>query len=195
MTVAGLTFFFDPLCPWSWRTSVWIREVQRLQQLPVEWRFFSLALANDYLESFPDGVAPLRVAALAGREAGNEAVGKVYLAIGTALHEEGADAREPGIMGRVIPPALEREGLDPTLFERAMSDPATLAEVERDHTLAKERYAAFGVPWLVLEGHDLGFFGPVVDVPPQDREAIDLWEHTAWMITRPYLYELKRDRP
>ena len=193
--MAGLTFFFDPLCPWSWRTSVWIREVQRRQQLPVEWRFFSLALANGYQETFPDGTAPLRVAALAGREAGNEAVGETYLAIGTALHEEGANAQEPGIMARVIPPALEREGLDPTLLERAMADPATLAAVQRDHALAKERYAAFGVPWLVLEGHDQGFFGPVVDVPPQGQEALDLWEHTAWMITRPYLYELKRDRP
>lgn len=193
--MADLTFFFDPLCPWSWRTSVWIREVQRQQPLAVEWRFFSLAVANNYLDSFPDGVAPLRVAALAGREGGNDAVGQAYLAIGTALHESGqVDSREPGTMARIIPPALERQGLDPTLFERAMSDPSTLTEVQRDHALAKDRYAAFGVPWLVLDGQGLGFFGPVVDVPPRDQEALDLWQHTAWMITRPYLYELKRER-
>ena len=33
--MAGLTFFFDPLCPWAWRTSRWIREVQHQQGLAV----------------------------------------------------------------------------------------------------------------------------------------------------------------
>ena len=42
-----LTFYFDPLCPWAWLTSLWIREVRRLRPLEVEWKFFSLAGVNE----------------------------------------------------------------------------------------------------------------------------------------------------
>ena len=37
--------------------------------------------------------------------------------------------------------------------------------------------------------------GPALPVaPPFGFLALDLWHHTAWMLTRPYLYELKRER-
>ena len=64
-----LTFFFDPLCPWTWRTSQWVREVQRQQPLDVTWRFFSLGEANNFGGAW--ALAPLRVAALARRDGGN----------------------------------------------------------------------------------------------------------------------------
>ena len=170
--------------------------MQRQQGLAVRWRPFSLAIHNNYVEEQPAFLAPLRVAALADREGGNEAVDRVYVAIGTAIHESGADVqvREAGVLERLIPEVLAQAGLDASLYQRALADPATLEAVRADYDEAKGRFAAFGVPWLVLDGHDLGFFGPVVDVPPTGQEALDLWAHTAWMITRPYLYELKRER-
>lgn len=191
--MTGLTFFFDPLCPWSWRTSRWIREVQRQQPLRVRWRFFSLAIANDYRDK-DRGMALLRVAALAGGEGGNEAVGLVYQAFGTALHEEKQDIRTEEALANVAPAALSRVGLDATLFQRALHDTKTAAAVRADHEQARDRHGAFGVPWLVLDGQEHGFFGPVIDPVPEGQEALDLWEHTAWMIQRPYLYEIKRER-
>jgi predicted DsbA family dithiol-disulfide isomerase len=194
--MTGLTFFFDPLCPWSWRTSRWIREVQRQQALPVQWRFFSLALANNVEE--PERaqamLAPLRVAALAEREGGNEAVDRVYVALGTALHEQGQDMQTSGGPERVIPAALADAGMDPSLFQRALDDQSTVDVIRADYEQARERYGAFGVPWLVLDGQEIGFFGPVLNPVPQGQEALDLWQHTTWMFSRSYLYELKRER-
>jgi predicted DsbA family dithiol-disulfide isomerase len=191
--MSELTFYFDPLCPWSWRTSRWVREVQRLSPLQVQWRCFSLAIVNDYTDQ-EWGMAPLRVAALAGREGGNEAVDRVYQAIGTALHEQKQDIRAEGALRTVVPAALRGAGLDPELLQRALDDPSTVEAVRADHRQAHERHGAFGVPWLVLDDQQFGFFGPVIDPVPQGQEALALWEHTAWMLTRPYLYEFKRER-
>lgn len=42
-----LEFFFDPVCPFCWVTSRWVKEVRRARGLEVEWRFMSLRLLND----------------------------------------------------------------------------------------------------------------------------------------------------
>ncbi|MCA1599384.1 MAG: DsbA family protein, partial [Chloroflexi bacterium] len=38
----SVEFFFDPICPWAYQTSLWIREVRARTGLRVDWRFFSL---------------------------------------------------------------------------------------------------------------------------------------------------------
>lgn len=190
--MAELTFFFDPLCPWTWRASVWIREVRRQQDLAVHWRFFSLALSNNMDDPLP--VAPLRIAALVGREQGDEGIGAVFAAIGTAIHDQGQDAWQPGALERILPAALTAANLDPSLFDRAMADPTTLTAVRDDTAEAKSRYGAYGVPWLVMPGREFGYNGPIMTSAPSGEEALGLWQHLSWMLGRPYLYELKRDR-
>lgn len=192
--MTGLTFFFDPICPWAWRTSLWIREVRRHRELEVRWRFFSLAWINGYADEHPETLTPLRVLALAEREGGNEAVDQLYLSLGTALHERGEAPRETGDLERITQAALTEAGLDPALCQRALDDPTTLTAVEADHKVATERHAAFGVPWLVPDGQDIGFYGPIIQPPPKGEEAVALWDHASWMLSRPYLYELKRER-
>ncbi|MFM7870942.1 MAG: DsbA family protein, partial [Actinomycetota bacterium] len=48
--VKEIDFFFDPMCPWAYQTSLWIRDVRRQRQLRINWRFFSLEEVNR-----PDG--------------------------------------------------------------------------------------------------------------------------------------------
>lgn len=191
--MADLTFFFDPLCPWTWRASAWIREVQRQRPLSVDWRFFSLAENN----GFPGDAlrAPLRVAALARREGGNDLVGRVYRGIGHALHESGVDSRDPQALLAAIPTGLQAEGLDPALAARAMADSATWDDVLADQRLAKDRYQAYAVPWLVREHQPFGFNGPILSEVPRGETATALWDHLSWLYTQPYLYEIKRERP
>lgn len=186
-----LSFYFDPLCPWAWRTSTWIREVQRHQPLDVRWRFFSLAIANDLDR---DLVVPLRVAALLDRQEGNETVGRFYEALGTLIHEDGADAREPGALENLTRQALGTLDLDRHLADRALDDPTTLDEVMTQHQEARERFGAYGVPWLVIGDHDFGFNGPIIDRVPRGQAALDFWEHISWVLAQPYFYEIKRNR-
>lgn len=187
-----LAFYFDPLCPWAWRASRWIREVQRQIPLRVEWKAFSLAEANG-LEN-PDTYIPLRIIVLARREGGNEAAARLYEILGRVIHEQHVDIREPGVFRQAIRDALAEAGFDPSLLERAIDDPSTLDDLKTTHQQAVEEYGAYGVPWLVVGDCAFGFNGPVIDDVPQGEAALDLWQHLSWLIQQPYFYELKRNR-
>lgn len=190
--MADLTFFFDPICPWTWRASQWVREVRRAQPLYVRWRFFSLAEAHHAANEAMK--VPLRVLALARREGGNDAVDHLYLALGTEIHERGVDARDPQTLADAIPRALEQAGADASLPERATADASTWDDVLADHREATTRYGAYGSPWLVAGEQRFGFNGPILTEVPRGDTATAFWRHLSWMLSQPYFYELKREQ-
>jgi 2-hydroxychromene-2-carboxylate isomerase len=190
--VSDLTFYFDPLCPWAWRTSRWIREVQSRQPLEVEWKLFSLGLNNN--NSTAEMLAPLRALVLARREGGNQAVGRLYKALGDATHEKGLKPWEAGVWESIFPKALAKAELSPSLFTAAQADPSTLEDLKTEHQEAVDKYQAYGVPWLVKAGQDFGFNGPIISEVPEAKAALELWEHFSWLLTQPYFYEIKRSR-
>jgi hypothetical protein len=170
-------------------TSLWIREVRAHAPIEIEWKFFSLAGVNERADVWH---GPLRICALAGREGGQEAIDRAYLALGRLFHERDTSFDEIERLPELARPYLEEVGLEPSLATRALEDPTTLDEVLVQHTDAVERMKAFGVPWIVVDGDDMGFFGPVIGELPTGEEAVTLWEHFQWIGRQPYLYELKR---
>jgi len=55
-TDRDIHFYFDPVCPFAWMTSKWIRLVQAQRDYTVDWRFISLRMINadvDYESHFP----------------------------------------------------------------------------------------------------------------------------------------------
>ena len=93
MTDADARFYFDPVCPFAWMTSKWVRIVQEQRGYAVDWRFISLRMVNagvDYDTHFPPGYVAghtaglrlLRVAAAARDRSGPDAVGRFYAAAG-----------------------------------------------------------------------------------------------------------------
>ena len=99
MTDADINFYFDPVCPFAWMTSKWVRKVQAQRDYTVDWRFISLRLLNahiDYDKHFPPeyeaghtaGLRLLRVAASIRREHGRAPIGPFYTALGTQFFEE-----------------------------------------------------------------------------------------------------------
>jgi predicted DsbA family dithiol-disulfide isomerase len=56
MPDADLHFYFDPVCPFAWMTSKWVRLVMAERDYTVDWRFISLRQVNaevDYDSHFP----------------------------------------------------------------------------------------------------------------------------------------------
>ena len=79
-TEYDLHFYFDPVCPFAWLTSKWVRIVAAQRDYSVDWRFISLRILNanmDYAAHFPPnyeeghtaGLRLLRVAARVARGA------------------------------------------------------------------------------------------------------------------------------
>ena len=161
-------FYLDTACPWSWRTSVWMREVQKVRDVDVHWKFFSLEVVNKannpdtptrpgHLESRNT----FRAMVLARRKHGDEAVNKLYHEFGTAKHEEKRDLNED-----TVRECIEKAGFSPSLLDEALADPTTESEYKDEHEkIAKE--GCFGVASLIIDGSE-PVFGPV-DHPGPDR--------------------------
>jgi 2-hydroxychromene-2-carboxylate isomerase len=187
-----IDFFYDPRCPWAWRTSKWARELERRDIVTVEWRFFSLSVVNggseDVLDDITDaGTVGLRTLAFVKASLGNEKSGELYAAMGNQSHEA-----ERRLTTKLVGAALEDAGLDRDLAETAVKDPTTKQAVLLDHRLASDRVGAFGVPTIMLAS-GRGIFGPVVEDEGAD-DPVELWTHVRWLIDKAGFYELKRER-
>ena len=209
MSDADINFYFDPVCPFAWMTSKWVRKVQAQREYAVDWRFISLRLLNshiDYDAHFPPeyeaghtaGLRLLRVAARTRAEHGRDAVGALYSALGTHIFDSDPvpdDAESHGGRGT-------REFLAPILTEVGL--PAALADALEEESLDAEIQAETDEA-LALTGKDVGtpiihfepptgvaFSGPVISRLPSDEQALQLWDHVIGLARFPGFAEIKR---
>jgi predicted DsbA family dithiol-disulfide isomerase len=194
MTVTAIDFHFDPMCPWAYQTSVWIRRVQPARDLDIRWRFFSLEEVNrpegkkhPWERTLAYGWTPMRVGAWLRRQPdGNRLVGAWYAACGRALHEEGRRFYDATVATEL----LAEIGAPPEAWDEALADPTTHDDVRADHDHAVSAYGGFGVPIIVFP-NGRAVFGPVVVPAPAGDDALALWDLTEAYSRVPGLYELK----
>lgn len=207
MTDADIHFYFDPVCPFAWMTSEWVRTVAAQRDYTVDWRFISLRLINseidydshfpaDYEEGHTSGLRLLRVAARTRAEHGRTAVGPFYEAVSREIFDAPGSAElTPAVRGgrAFVEPLLARAGL-----------PADLAGA-LDDTRWDPEIRAEGEEALALTGRDVGtpiihfsppagaaFFGPVISRLPSPEDAVRLWDHVTALAAFPGFAEFKR---
>jgi hypothetical protein len=202
-----LHFYFDPVCPFAWITSKWVRMVAAQRDYQVDWRFISLRILNahiDYAAHFPShyeeghtaGLKLLRVAAKVRADHGRDAVGPLYEAVGTRLFDT---KRDQALQ------AAEQAARD--LVEAALVDAnlpgdlvAALDDAALDDEIRGETEEA-----LALTGRDVGtpilhfrppdgtaFFGPVISRLPSPDGAVELWDHVIALAEFGGFAEIKR---
>ncbi len=189
----AVDFYFDVSCPWAWRTSLWIREVEKVRPIQVTWKFLSLAKINeahDYAsDSHTASHATFPLLAWARERFGNEAVDRLYLALGRARHERKESLADPAVIER----ALSEAGLDPAWRTEAAAEPGMEERILAEHQDGVERVGGFGVPMISVNGQR-GFFGPVITSVPTGEDAGEMWDHLAWLAARSDFFEYKRSR-
>lgn len=210
--MSGVELYIDPVCPYCWQTSVWLRQVQRLTDLQVTWRFISLRFVNEARgydgapELYPtvhrQGTRLLRVLAAVREHAGNEAVGVLYARLGDQLWE--AEPPAPGDLDAVL--AVHAAGIDPRpalvaagLPERlaaALDDEGYDALLQRETADALRRAGDdVGTPIIGLDPPDgPAFFGPVIAELPADEDAVALFDAVERLARWPGFAELKRSQ-
>jgi len=192
---ASVEFFFDPMCPWAYQTSIWIREVRARTGLELRWRFFSLeeinrtdAQKHPWERDWSYGFGQMRVGALLRRR-GQDEVDRWYAEVGRAFHLEGTKTQDQDVHRAL----LERCGWGGDVLDEALADPTTADDVRADHEFAVAEKAAWGVPTLVFpDGQAL--FGPVVAPAVLGPEAERLWDLVVGWTEFPHLYELQRPK-
>ncbi|MFC4336752.1 mycothiol-dependent nitroreductase Rv2466c family protein [Salininema proteolyticum] len=196
-----VSIYFDPACPFAWLTSRWLIEAAEVRDLEIEWRVMSLYLLNkDKLDEIPEFYADLlprtrpavRLAQAAAERHGNEAVGRLYSALGEYIHRQGMEDA-----GEYIPRALADAGLPEELKDLAYGE-------EHDEALQKSHDSAMGLvgqdvgtPVIAVEdeeGKEVGFFGPVISDVVRGERAGRMWDGVLALGTMPEFYELKRTR-
>ncbi len=176
MTSGDIRFYFDPVCPFCWLTSKWIRMVQAERGFSVDWRFISLRLINshiDYDAHFPPeyeaghtaGLRLLRVAARARAEHGQQALDPLQAAFGAHIFDtpppadvtDERDRRERRGTREFVEPILRDAGL-PIELADALDEESWDGEIRAD-----------GEEALLLTGKDVGT--PIIHFEPPDGVA------------------------
>ncbi|GAA4642580.1 hypothetical protein [Gordonia humi] len=204
-----IAFYFDPVCPFAWMTSKWIRTVQAQRDYTVDWRFISLRLLNahvDYDAHFPPeyeaghtaGLRLLRAAASIRGEHGPEPIGPLYTALGHAIFDSHTGSYlvdDTDLRGTAdfLDPILTDLGL-PSHHVDALDDTSldTLIQAETDEALALTGRDV-GTPIIQFQPPEgVAFFGPVISRLPSDEDATRLWDHVIGLASFPGFAELKR---
>ncbi len=187
-----IEFFFDPMCPFAYQTSVWIRDVRAEIGLDISWRFFSLEEVNrpegkkhPWERELSYGWTPMRVAAWLRRQ-NMDWCDQFYEACGRALHVDGRRFYDR----EVARDLLRSANLPESAWDEALEDETTHDDVKRDHDEAVTAHAGFGVPIIVMPDAR-AVFGPVVAPAPPRERAVELWNIVVGYGRFPGLYEIK----
>jgi 2-hydroxychromene-2-carboxylate isomerase len=190
-----VAFYFDPICPWAYQTSLWIREIRERTGVAVEWRFFSLEEINrpdgkrhPWERPIAYGWTPMRVGAWL-RRLDPELHDQWYQVCGRALHEDGRRPYEPAVAAELLASIGAPDGT----WEAALADPTTHDDVRADHEGAVATWGGFGVPMIVFPW-GRAVFGPCVAPAPTGDEAVALWGLTVAWARMPYAFELKQPK-
>jgi hypothetical protein len=194
--MAGATtvaFWFDPTCPFTWRTSRWLVDVAPRRGLDVEWQLMSLAILNEGKE-IPE---QFRALMGAGRSAGLvfqavrdehgvAALARLYTEFGTRRHQQGADLGPD-----LLRASLAAAGLPEDL---AVDDESRLPALAASHAAGQARVGQESGSPITAIADGPGFFGPVVVPPPEGEDGEKLFDALSLLSGVPAFSELKRSR-
>ncbi|WP_433378432.1 DsbA family protein [Actinoplanes sp. CA-142083] len=188
------TYFFDPVCPFTWRTSRWLLAVAESRDITIHWRAFSLSILNgdDTPEQYRTMMAAsskaLRLVEALRADRRDDAIGTFYTEIGNRTHEAGAP-----ITDEIVLEAAAAAGV--TDAKSVLEDPAWDEAVRESHETG---FAAagpgIGSPVLMIEGAARGLHGPIISEVPELDEALAIWDATVPLMRSDIFFELKRGR-
>ena len=189
-------FWVDPICPWCWTTSQWIRRIAADRALDITWEPISLLVKNTpaadsaYYEPLVWTRGLLRVMESVRAAGDGERLGDLYTEYGRRIHhhgERGWDASE----------ALVAVGLADS-HAAAAGDDAWDAPLE---ARMAEGLALVGndvgtpiIAFLRDDGTEVAAFGPVITRAPEHAAGLALWDAFVTLTAMEEFWEIKRTR-
>jgi hypothetical protein len=187
------TYFFDPSCPHTWRTSRWLVSVP---DVTPHWRAFSLTLLSG--GEIPEKVRAKRAAAdrvlrlvEALRADQRDAdIAAFYTEIGTRTFEAGVDLSDD-----IAAAGADAAGI---VDAKAIMDDESWDDAVREshETALASAGPDIGSPVLWIEGAPRAVHGPVLaaDRRPASDEALAIWDAVVSLSRSGSFWELKRGR-
>ena len=191
--MADVTFFFEPVCPWTWRASRWLTTVAEARSLDVEWRPFSLLVLNngpdeEHGDELIVSHRALRVVEHLHRAGRQADIARFYGELGQMAHEEGFAFDDELVAGAVRAADLGTDGA-------ALDDPGLDAGVRASTETAMQAAGpGVGSPVMLLAGAQRGLHGPVLKTVPDKKDGLALWEAVEALAPIDEFFEIKRGR-
>lgn len=194
-TPTTVEFWFDPMCPWAWMTSRWMKDVEKVRSVDLTFHVMSLSVLNesrhldeDYRAAMDAGWAAVRIALAVDERYGKEKLDEFYTALGTRVHPGGEDCADPATQAA----ALAEAGLPAELIEAGHTD-ANDDALRRSHHEGMDPVGHdVGTPVLHING--MALFGPVISPAPTGEQAGRLFDGFALLTEYEGFYEAKRSR-
>ena len=196
MDIIELQFLYDYSCPFVYRASQLLENVQQTgaRDLHVRWRFFSLAQVNSRgpgwtvwgapRDETVRGRLPFKAAEAARRQGW---FGRFHTALLHARHRDNLDIDNSTVVERVV----EDSGLDLERFRKDLDDPGILQSLARDHEEASSTLGVFGTPTFVFPGGGAAYVR--LDHAPSGDEAVRILDRiVAVGQHEPAILEIKR---
>jgi len=189
-------FWVDPICPWCWTTSQWIRQIAADKDLDITWEPISLLVKNDTQPDSPHYAAVawtrglLRVMESVRAAGLEDRLGDLYKEYGRRIHNGGEHDWDPAL-------ALEAVGLDPSHAMAAKDDAWDEPLVRRMNEGLALVGNDVGTPIIALtrdDGSEVAIFGPVITKAPSHADSLRLWDAFVTLTTLDDFWELKRTR-
>ena len=189
-------FWLDPICPWCWVTSQWIRRIAPERDLEIIWEPISLLVKNETTAESPfyDRVVwtygLLRVLESVRATEGDAAVGTLYVEYGRRIHHNAEslwDASE----------ALEAVGLDASHAVAATDDrwdAELLRRMDEGLALVGKDVGTPIIAFTAADGREVAAFGPVITKVPSPENSLKLWDAFVTLTELEEFWELKRTR-
>ena len=192
-----LRFHFDPACPWSWATYLWLEQASRRDGgVAIRFGLVSLLELNkdnempgDMLEVLGQSRRLQRVlSVLVEAERWGE-VDRIYNRIGASTFEVGGRL-DAGVVDRICAEACPEDS-------RAWLDDGALDEkvVAMHHDAMALAGPGVGSPIISADGKAHGLYGPIVDARLSEREGDSLLSIVKGALELSSFYELKRSHP
>jgi 2-hydroxychromene-2-carboxylate isomerase len=187
-------YYFDPVCPFTWRTSRWLVSVAGERDVTVRWRAFSLSILNggdapeQYRPMMEASSRALRLVEALAADGRNDDVARFYTEMGTRTHDAGVPLSDD-----VVAASAEAAGIADA--KRILDDPAWDSAVQQSHDRAFSSAGPdIGSPVLMIEGAGRGVHGPIIGAVPERDDAVAMWDAVVALARSEAFFELKRGR-
>ncbi len=200
----SIDVYFDFLCPWAFRGSEFLRDVQSQlgrDNLKINWRYFPLEQVNS--DNGPEwklweqddahesrGLGMFRAALAAWNQDQGEKFDKFHQLMFQTRHGEfTVDGERPDALK-----IAELAGLDLDQFKTDLADRSLLPRIGEDYEYGREHLGVFGVPTIVFENDEAAYVKMLPKPEPEDVLAV--WDELQQTIAnRPNIFEIKRPTP
>lgn len=194
--VTKFELFYDYRCPFVYRASLLLQNVQDSGErtLDIRWRYFSLAQVNSKDDGWTVWDAPEsehakgRLAFSAAEAARRQdRFEDFHLPLLQARHRDGLDIDDIAVVERV---AVEA-GLDLDRFRKDVADPESVYAIARDHQPAVKEHGIFGTPTFLFPSGAAAYVR--LSEAPEGADAVRIFDKIVSVAgDEPRILEIKR---